>query len=130
MLYRISSFTVPRPHRSFVTTARREETPDTVEFMRKISETSLYKQLSSNPEAVKSVENLYHVMKEAGVSLETGKPPSNMQMMRLAMNRKFMKTFKTCMEEFQKAGIDLKSDGVMEEIMGNFAKEAQVKKEP
>jgi uncharacterized protein (DUF302 family) len=57
-----------------------------------------------------------------GVDLSSGKPPSAMQMFRLATNSEFKEAAKKVVEELKKAGIDLTSQDAMGEIMNNIRK--------
>jgi hypothetical protein len=115
------------PARHLSTTPRRQAMPSNPDdFIKQVSEMSVFKKLSGNPQAVQSLKNIFQLMQEAGesalssngtaahactgVDLSTGKPPSTMQLTRLVLNRKFMKAMKQCMEEFKLVGIDLKSD--------------------
>lgn len=44
-----------------------------------------------------------------GIDLSSGKPPSPIQLFRLASNRKFNREVQSVMQELEKAGIDISS---------------------
>ncbi|KZV64615.1 hypothetical protein PENSPDRAFT_162232 [Peniophora sp. CONT] len=108
--------------RSLSTTPRRlSDMPDRDEFMKRIGQTGVFKQINEkNPAAATAIADLYEVLKESGVEFKPRQLPSKLQMMKLAMNRKFITAFKACVVELEKAGIDFKSEDVMEKVMSNL----------
>ncbi|KAI0053085.1 hypothetical protein FA95DRAFT_1475875, partial [Auriscalpium vulgare] len=91
-------------------TPRRQaaEVPD--DFINQIKHTDLFKKLADKPEALKSISDLAELVKSLGIDISSTTPPSNMQMFRLATNRKFIKSVKGVMAELKKAGVDLSSE--------------------
>jgi hypothetical protein len=60
---------VLHPSRKFSTTQQRLATPQATErFMAQIAETEVFKKLSKSPEAVRSIQNLFTIINEAGKS--------------------------------------------------------------
>ncbi|KAI0034065.1 hypothetical protein K488DRAFT_84287 [Vararia minispora EC-137] len=117
------------PFRHISTTSRRhaQTPPNADDFMKMVARSNAFKRISRNEEALQSLKNSV-VYARSGIDFTGGKMPSQFQMARLAFNRKFMRALKTCMEEFQKAGMDLKDSNVMEEMMKEFQREAEKKR--
>ncbi|KAI0068898.1 hypothetical protein BV25DRAFT_1910633 [Artomyces pyxidatus] len=103
--------------RPFATTHRRQaaEIPD--DFINQIKHTDLFKQIADKPEALKALSDVAMLVKELGIDINSTTPPSNMQMFRLASNRKFIKGVKAVVTELRKAGVDLHNEDILEDIM-------------
>ncbi|TFK43138.1 hypothetical protein BDQ12DRAFT_674463 [Crucibulum laeve] len=103
---------------SSTTLARASEStgPDP-KLLAALRKTTFVRKLADSPKALEALMNFTKIMHEKGVDLASGKPPSGMQMMRLAANSEFREAASTMVEELKKAGVDLKSKEVMEELM-------------
>lgn len=122
--------------RSFSVTPRQQATPSRdVEETRDIDQIverlkssgvigKVAEKLAGHPDAIKAFENLINIAKNAGASgnaqedfktqsapigidVAQGKPPSTIQMIKLASNAEFRQGVALATEEMQKAGVDM-----------------------
>ncbi|KAJ7781469.1 hypothetical protein B0H16DRAFT_1710671 [Mycena metata] len=71
----------------------------------------------NNPEVVDSILNFAKIMEEEGIEISAGKMPGPLQLMKLARNPKFVEAARKTEEECAKAGIDLRSKEMLEQMM-------------
>ncbi|ESK97433.1 mrna export [Moniliophthora roreri MCA 2997] len=110
------------PTRAFSITSRREASePDLGELYVKLSKTTIFKKLAESPSAINAVKEFGEAMQKQG--LDTTKPPTTMQMLKLSMNKDFREAALRLQEEFQRAGIDLTDKAVMDELMQAMKKD-------
>ncbi|KAF7355133.1 hypothetical protein MSAN_01428900 [Mycena sanguinolenta] len=69
------------------------------------------------PDAVKAVIKVATVMEELGVQISAGQMPNPLQLLKLAKNPKFMEAYTEAQQEFKKAGIDMQSKELVEQMM-------------
>ncbi|KAF8211341.1 hypothetical protein K438DRAFT_1807144 [Mycena galopus ATCC 62051] len=69
------------------------------------------------PDAVNAVRNIAMIMEESGVQISAGQMPGPMQLLKLANNPKFMEAYRAAQAEFAKAGIDIQSKELVEQMM-------------
>lgn len=100
---------------SSTTRVRAVEDPDA--FISGFKNTSLFKKLADKPEALQALDRFSKLLRKAGIDTTSGKQPSKMQLINLASNAEFRESARNVAEELQKAGVDLHSREVMEEVM-------------
>ncbi|KAJ6539142.1 hypothetical protein B0H19DRAFT_1269494 [Mycena capillaripes] len=69
------------------------------------------------PDAINAIVNVAKVMEESGVAISSGQMPGPMQLLKLANNPKFKEAYAQAQLEFQKAGIDIQSKEIVEQMM-------------
>ncbi|KAK7061542.1 hypothetical protein R3P38DRAFT_2830069 [Favolaschia claudopus] len=69
------------------------------------------------PDAMNAVINFAKVMEESGVAISAGQMPGPLQLMKLARNPKFKEAFEQVQVEFHKAGIDIQSKEMVDQMM-------------
>ncbi|KAF9449925.1 hypothetical protein P691DRAFT_758669 [Macrolepiota fuliginosa MF-IS2] len=136
MLFRLPSIVRPlslASRRSLHFTPCRRASEDKEAFFKAFQNTSIFQKLGNHPEAVSALENFAKLLQEKGsispvtsdinsytpigVDLSSGKPPSTLQMLKLAANPDFREGAKRVGEELQKAGVDFQSKELMQEMM-------------
>ncbi|KAF8845694.1 hypothetical protein BDN67DRAFT_961301 [Paxillus ammoniavirescens] len=85
-------------------------------FLNNFKDTSVFRQITNNPEALMALRDFAALMKEKGIDASSG-PPSTMQMLRLAGSSDFRKAAQRVVDELKNAGVDLTSQDVMQELM-------------
>ncbi|TFK76104.1 hypothetical protein BDN72DRAFT_891952 [Pluteus cervinus] len=105
----------PTPRRAFTSTQPKQASEDPI--ISAFKNTSLFRKLADKPEALHALENFAKLLQEAGVDLSSGKPPSTLQMMKLAANTRFRESAQKVADELRKAGVDFQSKELMAEIM-------------
>ncbi|KAJ3564349.1 hypothetical protein NP233_g8347 [Leucocoprinus birnbaumii] len=103
--------------RAFHLTPTRRAAENKEAFFKAFQNTSLYSKLSQHPDALAALSDFAKLLQDKGIDLSTGKPPSTLQMIKLASNADFREATKRVGEELQKAGVDLQSKAVMQEMM-------------
>lgn len=103
--------------RAFHVTPSRRAVESKEAFFKAFQNTGLFNKLANHPEAAVALQDLAKVLQEKGIDLTTGKPPSTLQMIKLASNAEFRAAAKRVEEELQKAGVDLRSKEVLQEMM-------------
>jgi len=109
----------PRYHRSFSVSppTRANPAPDHLtEFTAALQKTSIWKKLANHPDAIVALQDFGRALQNAGVDPTLGKP-STFKMLKLAANPEFRASITRVTEEMKKAGVDLTSPEVMEEVM-------------
>ncbi|KAL5527604.1 hypothetical protein ACEPAG_6405 [Sanghuangporus baumii] len=112
--YRNSEQYSYRHDRSFSQTSRREAAEDPDSIIAQLQSSPLIRQIADKPDALKALHDFANIIKETDVDLAPGKPPSMMQMFKLASNPKFREGAKRVVEELKKAGVDVNSENAME----------------
>ncbi|KAF9780293.1 hypothetical protein BJ322DRAFT_1112957 [Thelephora terrestris] len=107
-------------HRNFSQTRAWRATEDIDTFATRYQNTALFKKLADKPAALAALNNFAQILKDEGIDITSGQPPSKTQMFKLAMSPKFRDGAKKVVVELQNAGIDLSSKEAMEELT-NFA---------
>ncbi|KAJ7667795.1 hypothetical protein DFH06DRAFT_229226 [Mycena polygramma] len=69
------------------------------------------------PDAVSAILNVAKVMEESGIAISAGQMPGPMQLLKLANNPKFKEAYAQAQIEFEKAGIDMQSKEMAEQLM-------------
>ncbi|THH20126.1 hypothetical protein EW146_g1148 [Bondarzewia mesenterica] len=105
------------PVRHLSVTPRRQAAELPSDFVNNIKHTELFKKLADKPDALKALSDLATLVKENGIDINSTTPPSNMELFRLATNRKFIRGVKHVLAELKKAGIDMDSEDAMQDIM-------------
>lgn len=85
-------------------------------FTAELRKTSLWKKLANYPDAIAVIEDFGRVLQKGGVDPSAGRP-STFKIMKLATNPEFRASLKRVKEEMEKAGLDLNSPAVLEEVM-------------
>ncbi|KAI6134875.1 hypothetical protein EV401DRAFT_863092, partial [Pisolithus croceorrhizus] len=78
--------------------------------------TSIFRKIADKPEALTALRDFAALLKDKGIDPTAG-PPSVTQMMRLAANSDFRLAAQRVVTELQSAGVDLKSQDVIQELM-------------
>ncbi|KAI6164705.1 hypothetical protein EDD17DRAFT_1557509 [Pisolithus thermaeus] len=78
--------------------------------------TSIFCKIADKPEALTALRDFAALLKDKGIDPTAG-PPSVTQMLRLAANSDFRLAAQRVVTELQSAGVDLKSQDVMQELM-------------
>ncbi|KAF9013349.1 hypothetical protein BDQ17DRAFT_1419508 [Cyathus striatus] len=104
------------PCRSFSSSpiARASEPSIDPQLFEKVKTSPVVKKMVENPEVMEALKDLHKFLQSNGIPI--GKP-SAFQMIKLAANSDFRAAASRLMEEMQKAGIDVKSKEVLNEIM-------------
>ncbi|KIM91004.1 hypothetical protein PILCRDRAFT_811518 [Piloderma croceum F 1598] len=106
----------PLSFREFSATPRAQASvEDEDAFLSKFKDTSIYKKLADRPEALNAIKDFAGVLEKQGIAI-TGMP-TMVQMMRLASNSEFRAAIQRVTTEMKNAGVDLKSEEAMQEIM-------------
>ncbi|KAH8118326.1 hypothetical protein DFH11DRAFT_1540527 [Phellopilus nigrolimitatus] len=100
--------------RDFSQTSRRQAAEDPNSILAQLQASPLIQKIADKPEALKALNNFANVMKEADVTLSPERPPSMMQMFKLASNTKFREAAKQVVEELKKAGVDINAENALE----------------
>jgi len=103
-------------HRNFSQTRARRATEDIDTFPARYQNTALFKKLADKPEALAALNAFAQILKDEGIDIASGQPPSRTQMFKLAMSPKFRDGAKKVVVELQNAGVDLSSKEAMEEL--------------
>ncbi|KAF7352971.1 hypothetical protein MVEN_01264500 [Mycena venus] len=69
------------------------------------------------PDAINAIINVAKVMEESGVNISAGQMPGPMQLLKLANNPKFKEAYAQAQLEFEKAGIDIQSKEMVDQMM-------------
>ncbi|KAF9534433.1 hypothetical protein CPB83DRAFT_902355 [Crepidotus variabilis] len=77
-----------------------------------VQDSPVFKKIAQHSAALEAMQKFAGVMQK----LEAGKQPGPLQMMKLVANSEFREASKTMAEEFKKAGVDLTSPDVVEEM--------------
>ncbi|KAG6832980.1 hypothetical protein H0H92_004864 [Tricholoma furcatifolium] len=86
-------------------------------FSAAFQKTSLFKKLVNHPEAISAIRETVGILQDSGIDVTSGAQPSAFKMAKLMMNSRFREQVKKMAEEMQKAGIDVNSKEVMDEIV-------------
>ncbi|KAJ7774338.1 hypothetical protein DFH07DRAFT_801102 [Mycena maculata] len=78
--------------------------------------TKMARMLADKPDVVNAIMKFSKVMEEAGVPM-TGKLPGPIQLMKLAGNVKFKEAFLDLQTELERAGIDIRSKELQDQMM-------------
>ncbi|TFY72096.1 hypothetical protein EVG20_g893 [Dentipellis fragilis] len=113
---------LPTPHYS--RGPRFYATEPSSDFINNIKHTELFHKIADKPNALKALSDLAELVKEMGIDITSSTPPSNIQMFRLATNRRFTRAVKNVMSELQNAGLDMRTESAMQELM-NLTKEVK-----
>ncbi|KIK95134.1 hypothetical protein PAXRUDRAFT_827320 [Paxillus rubicundulus Ve08.2h10] len=97
-----------RCQRPFSFTPRVQATEQDNTFLNNFKDTSVFRQIANNPEALMALRDFSALMKEKGIDASSG-PPSTMQMLRLAGSSDFRKAAQKVVDELKNAGVDLTS---------------------
>ncbi|CAE6503309.1 unnamed protein product [Rhizoctonia solani] len=86
-------------------------------FMAKFKNTPLFNKFAEQPEALAALGKFYldlesHIPNEHYIDTTT--PPNSMTMFKLFTNSEFRELTRNALEEFKKAGIDIKAENAME----------------
>ncbi|EJD01216.1 uncharacterized protein FOMMEDRAFT_29955 [Fomitiporia mediterranea MF3/22] len=126
--------------RSFSQTTPTQAAEDPDSLLAQLQASPLIQKIADKPDALKALQDFATLLKESGefcvfcllvaeiqylfihfyffshrgVELQPGRPPSTMQMFRLASDQKFREGAKRVVEELKKAGVDLNSENAME----------------
>ncbi|KAF9224285.1 hypothetical protein BS17DRAFT_779589 [Gyrodon lividus] len=106
--FRPSSFTSLRCQRTFSFTPRVRATEQDNTFLNNFKDTSVFRKVADNPEALMALRDFAALMKEKGIDASSG-PPSTMQMLRLAGSSDFREAAQRVVDELKNAGVDLSS---------------------
>lgn len=77
---------------------------------------SIFRRIADKPEALTALRDFVALLKDKGIDPTTG-PPSVTQTLRLAASSDFRLAVQRVVTELQSAGVDLKSQDVMQELM-------------
>jgi hypothetical protein len=123
-------FSHQQPHfrRNFSITPYPQAAENPNAFITAFKNTTVFQKLADKPDALRALTQFAKLMQDqgvchvpimllhcknligkAGIDFASGKPPSTLQMMKLAANSEFREGAKRVVEEMQKAGVDLKS---------------------
>ncbi|KAG6911659.1 hypothetical protein DXG01_007909 [Tephrocybe rancida] len=105
-----------RSQRPFSTTLRVRNIENLPAFSAAFQKTDTFKKLANHPEAFNAIRAMMDALQEAGVDVTSGQP-SALKMAKLMMNSKFREQVKLVAEEMKKAGVDLSSKEVMDEML-------------
>ncbi|KAF7776395.1 hypothetical protein Agabi119p4_4788 [Agaricus bisporus var. burnettii] len=108
---------ISRPRRAFHWAVPRRTVQDKQPLIDAFRQTTLFQKLAGHPEAVYALEDFAKLMQAKGLDFSSGKPPSPLQMLKLASNSEFRESAKRVGEELQKAGVDMQSKELMQEMM-------------
>jgi len=72
------------------------------------------KQIADKPEVLKALQDFAVILRESNVEISPDKPPSTMQMFKLAANPKFREGARRLIEEMRSAGIQINSENAFE----------------
>ncbi|TFL00557.1 hypothetical protein BDV98DRAFT_569206 [Pterulicium gracile] len=89
-----------------------------------VRNSTLFNRLKESSEAVEAISRLGTLLQNAGI--DPSKPPSKMQLMKLAMNSEIRAEFVAVMEQLRNSGVDLTSPEVQEEMKAIVAKAQEV----
>lgn len=84
--------------------------------MARHQDSPLFKKLADKPAALAALNDFSQILKDEGIDVASGQPPSRAQMFKLAMSSKFREGAKKVIVELQNAGIDVSSKEAMEEL--------------
>ncbi|KAF9499365.1 hypothetical protein BDN71DRAFT_175605 [Pleurotus eryngii] len=87
------------------------------DVLKAFSETTLFRKLADDPEALKEMAEFVKLLKSKGIDPTSGKTPGTMQMLKLVADPEFREAAKRTQERLLKSGVDLKSPEIMAELM-------------
>ncbi|KAI6047341.1 hypothetical protein EDC04DRAFT_2622892 [Pisolithus marmoratus] len=97
---------------SFTSCVRQNDQQD---LYSSFGQTSIFRKVADKPEALIALRDFAALLKDKGVDPTAG-PPSVTQMLRLAANSDFRSAAQRVVTELQNAGVDLKSQDVLQEL--------------
>ncbi|CAE6450075.1 unnamed protein product [Rhizoctonia solani] len=102
-VYRVRTFRWCAPSRA---------SEDADSFMAQFKNTPLFNKFAEQPEALAALGKIAEFLKKNDIDMTT--PPSSMTMFKLFTNTEFRELTRNALEEFKKAGIDIKAENAME----------------
>ncbi|KAJ1309193.1 hypothetical protein OPQ81_004862 [Rhizoctonia solani] len=98
--------------RTFGWSAPSRASEDANSFMANFKNTPLFNRLAEHPDALAALSKIAEFLKKNDIDTTT--PPSSMTMFKLFTNSEFRELTRNALEEFRKAGIDIKAENAME----------------
>lgn len=98
---------------SFTSCVRQNDQHD---LFHSFAHTPIFRKIADKPEALIALRDLAALLRHKGIDPTAG-PPSVTQMLRLAASSDFRSAAQRVVTELQNAGVDLKSQDVMQELM-------------
>ncbi|KAJ8509504.1 hypothetical protein ONZ45_g8331 [Pleurotus djamor] len=84
--------------------------------MKRLSETTLFKKVSGDPETIKEMTLFFEMLQSKGIDPTSGKNPSTMQLLKLLGDSEFKEAAKRLQARFQALGVDLQYPEVLAEL--------------
>lgn len=85
-------------------------------FTSALQKTAIFQKIADHPQAIAALQEFACILQRDGIDLTCGQP-SVFKIMKLAANSDFKNAMKRVSEELQKAGIDISSPEVMNELL-------------
>ncbi|KAG8711282.1 hypothetical protein FRC11_003213 [Ceratobasidium sp. 423] len=111
VLPRLSPAPVSRA-RTFRWSAPSRASEDANSFMAHFKNTPLFNKFAEHPDALAALSKIAEFLKKNDI--DTSSPPNSMTMFKLFTNSEFRELTRNALEEFRKAGIDIKAENAME----------------
>lgn len=94
---------------------------DQHDVYRSFGHTSIFRRIADKPEALTALRDFAALLKDKGIDPTAG-PPSVTQMLRLAASSDFRLAAQRVVTELRSAGVDLKSQDVVQELIASSKK--------
>ncbi|CAE6426731.1 unnamed protein product [Rhizoctonia solani] len=98
--------------RTFRWSAPSRASEDANSFMAQFKNTPLFNRFAEHPDALAALSKIAEFLKKNDIDMTS--PPNSMTMFKLFTNSEFRELTRNALEEFRKAGIDIKAENAME----------------
>ncbi|CAE6422581.1 unnamed protein product [Rhizoctonia solani] len=117
--FRVARFVLPRLNlvpvsrlRTLRWSAPSRATEDADSFMANFKSTPLFNKFAEHPDALAALSKIAEYLKKNDIDMSY--PPNSMTMFKLFTNSEFRELTRNALEEFKKAGIEIKAENAME----------------